>query len=230
MPMEHGSRGPTMWTTNSTDEANTVTREGASSRQMRQRIAQLAARMMAEDGIEDVGVAKRKAARQAGAPETRNLPDNTEVEAALREYLQLYQTVEQSDRLDALREDALELMAWLERFQPHLVGAALAGHAGRYAEVDLHVFADSPKDLELFLINRNIDFTSRESRFWVAGEPRSVPVYEIDGPQSGARITVFEPDDLRHPVRSSPGGHPMDRANPQRVRDAMKSSGSAGRP
>lgn len=197
---------------------------------MRQRIAQIAARMMAEDGIEDVGVAKRKAARQAGAPDTRNLPDNTEVEAALREHLQLYQTDEQSDRISALREDALELMAWLQRFQPHLVGAALAGQAGRYAEVDLHVFADSPKDIELFLINRNIDFSSREARFWVAGEPRSVPVYEIDGPQSGARIAVFEPDDLRHPVRSSQDGRPMDRANPQRVRDSMKSSGSAGQP
>lgn len=197
---------------------------------MRQRIALLAARMMAEDGIEDIGVAKRKAARQAGAPDTRNLPDNAEVEAALREHLLLYRTEEQSERLETLREDALELMGWLDRFQPHLVGAALSGQAGRYAEVELHVFADSPKDVELFLINRSIDFTSRESRLWVAGEQRSIPVYEIDGPRSGARISVFEPGDLRHPVRCSHDGRTMDRANPQRVRESMKSSGPAGRP
>jgi len=222
---DRGSRALTMWTTNCTDQADILTQEGASSRQMRQRIAQMAARLMAEDGIEDIGFAKRKAARQAGAPETRNLPDNAEVEAALREYLQLYQPDERSERFDALRQDALELMAWLARFQPHLVGAALSGHAGRYAGVDIHIFADSAKDLELFLINGDIDFSSRESRFWVAGEPRSIPVYEIDGPRSGARIAVFYPDDLRRPVRSSQDGRPMDRANHQRVRESMKSSG-----
>jgi hypothetical protein len=219
-----------MSTTSCTDEAAIVTREGSSSRQMRQRIAQMAARMMAEDGIEDFGMAKRKAARQAGASETRNLPDNGEVEAALREYLQLYQTEEQGERIDELRRDALELMGWLDRFQPHLVGAALSGQAGRYAEVDLHAFADSPKDVELFLINRGIEFTCREARFWVAGEMRAVPVYEIDGPRSGARITVFEPDDLRHPIRTSQDGRPMDRAATDRVRETLRSSESAGEP
>ncbi len=213
-----------------TDEATIVTREGSSSRQMRQRIAQLAARMMAEDGIEDFGTAKRKAARQAGAPETRNLPDNSEVEAALSQYLELYQTAEQEERVGNLRRDALEMMEWLGRFQPHLVGAALSGRAGRYAEVDLHVFADSAKDIELFLINRGKDFTSRETRFWVAGEVRVVPVYEIDGPRSGARIAVFEPDDLRRPIRSSQDGRPIDRAGPDRVRDSIRSSDSAGNP
>ena len=37
---------------------------------MRMRIAQIAARIMAEDGIDDFGLAKRKAARQIGAPDT----------------------------------------------------------------------------------------------------------------------------------------------------------------
>jgi hypothetical protein len=183
---------------------------------MRQRIAQLAARMIAEDGIEDFGMAKRKAARQAGAAETRNLPDNSEVEAALQEYLQLYQTAEQGERIEDLRRDALELMGLLDRFQPHLVGAALSGQAGRYAEVDLHAFAESPKDLELFLINRGIDFTCRETRFWVAGEARAVPVYEIDGPRSGARIAVFrrpQTADPHQPGRAPDGsGIPGPRA------------------
>jgi hypothetical protein len=219
-----------MSTISCTEKAAIVTREGSGSRQMRQRIAQLAARMMAEDGIEDFGTAKRKAARQAGAPDTRNLPDNSEVEAALNEYLQLYQTVEQGQRVDELRRDALELMQWLDGFQPHLVGAALSGQAGRYAEVDLHAFADSPKDLELFLINRGLDFTCREMRFWVAGEARAVPVYEIDGPRSGARIAVFERRDLRHPVRSSQDGRPMDRAGPDRLREIIRSSVSGSNP
>jgi len=152
------------------------------------------------------------------------------VESALREHLQLYQSAEQGERLDDLRRDALELMGWLDRFQPHLVGAALTGQAGRYAEVDLHAFADSPKEVELFLINRGIDFTCRETRFWVAGVVKAVPVYEIDGPRSGARIAVFEPGDLRHPIRTSQDGRTVDRASPDRVRESILPSESAGKP
>jgi len=51
----------------------------AQRQQMRLRIAHLAARMIAEDGISDYGLAKRKAARQAGAPDSRNLPTNLEI-------------------------------------------------------------------------------------------------------------------------------------------------------
>ena len=63
-----------------------MAKETSNSRQMRGRIAHLAARLMAVDGIDDYALAKRKAARQAGAPETRNLPTNEEVEEALRIY------------------------------------------------------------------------------------------------------------------------------------------------
>jgi hypothetical protein len=49
----------------------------------RSRIAHLAARLMAEDGIEDYATAKRKAARQAGVADLRQLPTNEEVDEAL---------------------------------------------------------------------------------------------------------------------------------------------------
>jgi DNA-binding transcriptional regulator YbjK len=52
-------------------------------------IAYLAARLMAEDGIEDYALAKRKAARQAGLPGTRELPTNEEIDEALRTYRQI---------------------------------------------------------------------------------------------------------------------------------------------
>ncbi len=56
----------------------------------RSRIAHLAARIIAEDGVEDYATAKRKAARQAGVADTRQLPTNEEVEAALRTHHSLY--------------------------------------------------------------------------------------------------------------------------------------------
>ena len=52
---------------------------------MRSRIAAAAARIMAEDGIEDFALAKRKAARQLGADATHALPDNAEVMKVVRQ-------------------------------------------------------------------------------------------------------------------------------------------------
>ena len=51
---------------------------------LRQHIAYLAARLMAEDGVADYATAKNKAARQAGLADLNLLPDNSEIDAALR--------------------------------------------------------------------------------------------------------------------------------------------------
>ena len=85
---------------------------------MRGRIAHLAARMIAVDGVRDYGLAKRKAARQVGAPDSRNLPTNLEIEDALRAYQALYQADEHPEQLQQLRRLALEMMRLLEAVQP----------------------------------------------------------------------------------------------------------------
>ncbi len=196
-------------------------RESANNRQMRARIAQLAARLMAEDGIDDFGLAKRKAARQVGAPDTRNLPDNAEVEEALRDYQKLYQADEQPERLRELREQALRMMQLLERFDPHLVGPVMSGSAGRYAEIDLHLFTDSPKDVELFLLNKGFEFRARELRFNVGGEPKVVPGYELLFEDDGVRVAVFSVNDIRGSIRSHADGRPIERARTDWVERAL---------
>src|ERR671934_1546519 len=87
---------------------------------MRTRIAAAAARLMAEDGIDDFALAKRKAARQLGALDAQALPGNDEIEAELRAYLSLYQANEHPQRVAELREIALDAMRALERFNPYL--------------------------------------------------------------------------------------------------------------
>ena len=111
----------------------------------RSRIAYLAARLMAEDGIEDYALAKRKAARQAGVPDTRELPGNEEIAEALRTYQQIYHAEEHRDRLRALRETAVRAMRELSRFNPYLTGSVLNVNAGKYAGVNLQIFTDSAK-------------------------------------------------------------------------------------
>ena len=178
--------------------------------EMRNRIAQIAARLMAVDGISDYALAKRKAARQAGAPETRNLPNNDEVEQALRAYQQLYQADEQPARLRYLRHRALEMMRLLAPFDPHLSGSVLSGSAGKYAAIEIHLFADSVKDVEMFLINRQIPYRSRERRVYLGDEPRSAPLYLVSTDQADFEVTVFEPRDLRQQLRATAEGRPFE--------------------
>src|SRR5690554_3416584 len=97
---------------------------------LREEIAHAAARMIAEDGM-DYSSAKRKAVRQllgqSSLPRGDLMPDNTMVEEAVREYQALFMSDTQPARLQHLREMAVELMVWLEPFQPYLTGAVWNG-------------------------------------------------------------------------------------------------------
>lgn len=124
----------------------------------RTEIAVAAARLMAESGLKDFSLAKRKAAKALNLPASTPLPDNAEVEAELRTYQRLFQDEEQRERLKHLRRIALETMTRLERFNPWLAGAVLDGSAGRDSEIDIQLFPDSAKEVEIFLLNQGIEY------------------------------------------------------------------------
>ncbi len=144
---------------------------------MRRDIACHAARLMAEDGIADYGLAKRKAARNLGAPDSEALPTNQEVEEELRAYQAVFQEEELRERIGVLRRCALDMMLQLEQFHPYLTGPALDGTAGRYAEAEIDLFADSAKDVEIFLLDRGFNFEH-------AGNPRNTP----ESPEARLRL------------------------------------------
>ena len=126
--------------------------------QLRTRIASAAARLIAEHGIGDYALAKRKAAHGLGLPDNTQLPENAEVDDELRIYQRLFQDGEQEQRIAHLRQKAAELMAILSRFNAYLTGSVLDGSAGRYAEIDIQLFTDSAKDVEIFMLNQHLDF------------------------------------------------------------------------
>ena len=130
----------------------------SNARNQRALIADAAARLIAESGVKDYQLAKRKAANSLGLAENTQLPENAEVEAALRAHLRLFQDEEQIERIDHLRRKACELMGIMHRFNAYLTGPVLDGSAGRYAEIDIQLFTDSAKDVEIYLLNRNLDF------------------------------------------------------------------------
>ena len=178
----------------------------------RARIAAAAARIMAEDGIDDFALAKRKAARQLGALDAQALPGNDEIELELRAYRELYQAEAHPERIAELRRVALDAMRTLEQFNPYLTGPVLTGLAGPYAEVDLQLFPDSAKDVEIFLLDRNIAFRTQEGQRFTGDRARAVSVLSLDWQGTPLRLSVFDPRDERVALKTSPAGRVMNRA------------------
>jgi hypothetical protein len=124
---------------------------------LRASIAHSAARLIAE-GLTDYQAAKKKAARQHGATDRHALPDNHEIELALREHFALFSGHSQPLVLSALRETAIRLMSRLEQFSPWLVGAVLNGTANEFSEIELELIGVEPKEFEIYLLNAGVDF------------------------------------------------------------------------
>jgi hypothetical protein len=100
---------------------------------------------MAEGGIDDFGLAKRKAAERLGVRNAGALPTNAEIQSRLAERLRIFEPDGHPLRLSKLRRLAADVMLDLEPFAPRLVGAVLAGTVTINSGVELHVFADAPE-------------------------------------------------------------------------------------
>jgi len=183
--------------------------------QLRQLVAQQAARMMAEDGVLDYGYAKKKAGRQLGVVDANCLPSNTEIEEEIRLFHEIYNSDEQPETLRQLRQDALATMQIFARFNPHLTGSVLDGTAGQYAETHIHLFADSAKEVEIFLLNQQIPYDSNDKSYRIRDRKTSekktsgknserlkVPMFTLEGPNGFIKLSVFEFDDIRFSTKS----------------------------
>lgn len=191
------------------------------AQQMRELIAQQAARLIAEDGIQDFAQAKRKAAQQMGAPDTRNLPTNAEIDQALRVFRGLFQKEEHEELLRELREQALEAMQLLESFNPYLTGSVLTGAAGRHSDINLLLYTDSPKELELFLLNRQIPYRLGERRIGAGEGARQVPVFMLTGMGAEVNAAVLSRNDERTAVRAPAGSNGPGRLSSAGLRDLL---------
>jgi hypothetical protein len=199
---------------------------GSKQQQMRTRIAAAAARLMAEDGIEDYAAAKRKAARSLGATDTHALPGNDEIEAALRSYQALYQPDEQRDRIEAMRSIALEVMEMLAPFRPYLSGSVLKGTAGRFADIDLQIFPESTKEVELYLLNHGIEYKAENQRHYCGDEPRDVSVVRFEWDETPIALAIYAAHDERRNLKTSASGRTIERAGIAAVRALVSAAES----
>lgn len=182
---------------------------------LRRVLAQEAARLMAEHGIQDFGVAKRKAAERFGVTDgTALLPKNSEIEAALAEYQRLFGGAAHAKSLREQRRAALAAMRALQEFEPRLVGAVLAGTATLHSDVQLHLFAERAESVALKLLDRGIAHEVTERRVRLDPERiRALPSVRFQVDDQPVEATVFPPLGIRQAPVSPVDGRPMRRAN-----------------
>ncbi len=179
---------------------------------VRRRIAVEAARLIADDGLRDFHVAKRKAAARIGAFDEASLPRNSEIEDALREHQRLFQGDSQPRDLARLRETAIEAMRFLARFEPRLVGPVLDGSADEHSAVRLHLFSDDPREVLMFLEEQRIPYEEHTRAAAASQAPGDWPVLQISADGVVVDITVFPLDGLRQAPPDRVSGKPMQRA------------------
>jgi hypothetical protein len=176
--------------------------------QLRARIAATAARMIAQDGA-DYATAKAKAARQVlgvDRPAPNHLPDNNQVEDEVRRYQALFQGPAQSARLQRLRSAALEVMEQLAEFRPYLTGAVLNGTAGEHDDIHLQLFADSAKEVEIYLLNRNVDIEISEVPHFKGGRHDPVETVSFLWHKETVHAELYEMNDLRGALKPRADG------------------------
>ena len=131
---------------------------------LRQAVADEAARIMNEQGVDDFLLAKRKAAERLGVTDASILPRNTEIEAAMMAHHRPFSHDRHVADLTDLRRAALAAMRLMADFHPRLVGPVLNGSASAHSEINLHLFSETPEAVSLRLDEHGVPHEVLERR------------------------------------------------------------------
>lgn len=166
-------------------------------------IAAAAAALIVEEGLE-YGPAKRRAVKQLALPGRIELPDNDQIEDAVREYISVFCGDTQPAELKALRELALVWMTRMNPFRPYLTGAVWHGTATRLSDIYIQLFCDDPKSAEIALIEHNVDYEPQTIIGFTGTSVEALSMSSLCAPLSetvGVHYVVYDHDDLRGALR-----------------------------
>lgn len=126
--------------------------------QLKFEIASVAARFIVEDGanyFEAKSKAQELMFKKNGAKiNKKNLPNNFELEAAVKKHSILFFKTEYIERLTELRRKAKDLMKVLETFNPLLIGSIANEAVTRYSDIRVCCFTYSTKEIAIELLNK----------------------------------------------------------------------------
>ena len=185
---------------------------------LRRAVAEEAARIMREQGVDDFLLAKRKAAERLGVTDASILPRNTEIEAALMAHQRLFAADRHEAGLASLRRSALEAMRLLADFQPRLVGPVLTGTASPHSEINLHLFTESAEAVSIRLEERGVPHEVLERRLrYERDRVVTYPALRFVAGRQTVDAVVFPLDGIRQAPSSPVDGKPMRRASAAEV-------------
>ena len=196
---------------------------------LRQAVAEEAARIMREQGIDDFLLAKRKAADRLGVTDASILPRNTEIEAALVAHQRLFASDRHEADLATVRRSALEAMRLMADFQPRLVGPVLEGTADAHSAVALHLHSDDPDAVPRWLDEHGIPAQSRSRHLRLDREREGdFPIWLFSAENLSFDVTVLPADVVRQAPLSGIDGKPMRRASAAQLRALLAEDEIAG--
>jgi hypothetical protein len=185
------------------------------SSELRQQLADEAARLMVEHGIQDFALAKRKAAERLGVRAGAGaLPSNAQIHERVVERQRLFEPDGRDERLIKMRSVATEVMQVLDEFRPKLVGAVLDGTATLNAAIELHVFSDSPEAVAAALEARGFRLHDSQRRYRFGRElTEQIPGFDLMVDDEELQVMVFPERGSSHSPLSPIDGRPMRRAS-----------------
>lgn len=189
-------------------------RRAENGESVRQRVCEECARIMVMEGVRDFHVAKQRAGARLGLQAERNLPNNLEIDAAVRAYLNLFYANRHAADLALRFAGAGRALRDFEPFAPRAVGAMLRGWVLPTTPVELHLFADTVEEVQWYLQDAGIPFVldSKRLRFG-ADRYNQVPVYRYTRDDLGYDLAVFSGRGMRETPLCPVDGRPMRRVN-----------------
>jgi len=118
---------------------------------LRDKVAREAALLLYQGQEKEYKQAKIEAAKMFGA---RMLPSNSEVAVMLDKIADEQEGEERKKRLVTMREEALQIMKFLQRMHPVLIGSVWRGTAHKNSDIDVVVFHENP-NVVLRVLNQN---------------------------------------------------------------------------
>jgi hypothetical protein len=183
---------------------------------LRLEIAMAAARLIAEDGY-DYPSARNKAIKElvgnTRLPRDR-IPLDAEIEQEVRNYQSLYLSDTQPQELLRLRQTALSLMLALQEFEPIIYGASVNGTGSHHSDLHVLAFSDNPKEIDFWLLNRDIAFEACEDAL-LAG--RAFPAVSFQWKDRWVQLGCSDPRDRRGLLKRNESLFQTDAAGLQRL-------------
>lgn len=196
---------------------------------LRQQIAIESARLMSDEGIDDFQYARKKAAHRFGINNTQAYPDNEEILAQIKIHQSLYQSAVHEQLIQDLRTTAVNAMKLLQDFQPKLTGSVLLGHANQHSGIDIHIMADSPEEIAILLMERDIPYHLLDWKLLFSkkknkNDSQSVPTFQFYAGEHLVNLIVLSEKQRKMVPLSPLSGQTMQRASIKQVESLLLES------